>query len=148
MLIRDGLVVKQVRQLSLVHPYSGVGHTDLNVFLGTQSLDTHLAAIGCKLAGIVGKGIDHKQGERLVGLHHHVGVGHLQSNTLERKTHFPFGHNVKKRLQGETLDTQIELSLTDSDPVGQHVVVFVDLIGQFGDISKTLRLALFIVFLT
>ena len=53
----------------------------------------------------------------------------------------PLRQKVEEILQTETLDMQAQVALTQLDPVGQHVVVFANLVGELTDIVQFLLVA-------
>ena len=83
-----------------------------------------------KFAGIIGDGIDHEEGERLVCLHHGIGRLYHELDVLHLESQLTLVHNVKQWLQRETLYTQVQGSLTHLYPLGEHLVVLIDLIGE------------------
>ena len=94
----------------------------------------HLSAAWRKLAGIVGDGVDHEERQGAVGLHHGIGWLHFQVYASHLETHLSLAHNVEEWLQREALDAEADGALAHLNPIGEHAVVLVDLVGQLRNI--------------
>ena len=53
----------------------------------------------------------------------------------------PLRQKVEEILQTETLDMQTQVTLTQLNPIGQHFVVFTNLVGELTDIVQFLLIA-------
>ena len=143
--------IEDMRQSCFVHSLARIGDGNLNVtILGSSHLailgschlglihhlgaNHHLSAAWCKLAGIIGDGIDHEERKGAVGLHHGICRAHLQVYTPHLETHLSFRHNVEERLQREALDAEADGTLAHLNPIGEHAVVLVNLVGQLRNI--------------
>ena len=101
------------------------------MFLGG---DGHLATRRGELSGVVGYRIDHEEREGPVCLHLSRCRLHIQRDALHLKTHLSFLHDVEKWLQREGFYPQAERTLAHLNPLRQHLVVLVDLVGEFRDV--------------
>ena len=139
--------IEDMRQSCFVHSLARIGDGNLNVtilgschlaILGSSHLglihhlgaNHHLSAAWCKLTGVIGDGIDHEERKGAVGLHHGICRAHLQVYAPHLETHLSFGHNVEERLQREALDAEADGALAHLNPIGEHAVVLVNLVGQ------------------
>ena len=61
-----------------------------------------------------------------------------QFDALQLETHPRALHDIEKFLKGETLYLQLEFSLTQLNPLGECLVVFVDGIGNLLDVGESL----------
>ena len=94
--------------------------------------------MGSELAGIVGQGVEHEQRECLVGLHHRRGGHDMQGYALQAEGGLRPGDDVEHILHREALYMQVELSPLELDPLGEHLVVVVDMPCEFNHIAKAL----------
>ena len=74
--LTDGFIVEQVVELVVGHSAACIGNRYLHVVGGLGCIDVHIA-LGSKLPGIVGQGVDHEEGENAVGLDD--GIGRLDT---------------------------------------------------------------------
>ena len=111
-----------------------VGDAQFYVVIGLGGLDEGRASGSRKLAGIVGKGVEHEEGQGAVGFDDGVGGSQLQADMLVGKAGFCLSDQVEQWLQMKTLDMEHEVPLFHLYPIGKHLVGCVDLTGQFRDI--------------
>ena len=50
-------------------------------------------------------------------------------------------HQIEECLQGETLNFQIEFTLSQLYPLSENIIICVDLVGELTDIGETLLFA-------
>ena len=124
--------VEDVGQGCFVHALACIGYGNLNKgFIHHLGANLHLSTARCKLAGVIGNGVDHEESQGAVGLHHGIGRLHLQVHAAHLETHLAFGHNVEEWLQREAFDTEVDGSLAHLNPIGEHCIVLINLVGQF-----------------
>ena len=135
-ILTDGFGIEEVGELFLGHTLPSVLDGNLHTVGKFRSRDRHPTVATGKLSGIVGNGVQHEEGEHLVGFHDGLRRLYRQIHTfhLERRT--ALGEDVEECLQTEALDVQTEVSLTQLDPVGQHIVISIDLVGEFTHIVE------------
>ena len=143
--------VEDMRQSIFIHSLARIGDGNLNVtILGSCRMailsssplgvihhlgaNHHLSAAWCKLAGIIGNGVDHEERQGAVGLHHSICRVHLQIYASHLETHLSFRHNVEEWLQREALDAETDGTLAHLNPISEYAVVLVDLVGQLRNI--------------
>ena len=131
--MRGQLVVEDMCQLVVVHAAARVADRHFDIVLGLRCMDVD-RPLGGELAGIVGQGVQHEEGEYAVGLDHGASGFHAETDTFHLETLLAACHHVEERLQGETLDAQVQLSLPQLYPLGQHLVVGLYLLGQLADV--------------
>ena len=132
------LVVEDVSQLLVVHPLARIGYGHFYIVVGLLGADADVAALVGELAGVVGERAEHEEREHAVGLHTCCGGLHAERDASHLEAGFSFGHDVEEGLQREALYAQAELSLTQLNPVGEHVVALVDFVGQLANIFYAL----------
>ena len=103
--------------------------------LRLRCTDRYSPTLFCELSGIIGQRVEHEEGEHLIGLDNGIGRRHVEGDTLHLERGAPLGDEVEELLQGETLNMQTELALAQLDPVGEHIVVVVNLISQLANVS-------------
>ena len=135
-IVDDGLGVEQVSQLLCCHAQAGIGDGDFHVVLCIVGLDAHPSALWGELAGVVGQGVEHEEGEHAVGLHRQVGGLHLELDALHLEAATAACHDVEQLLQLEALYLQAQLASAQLYPVGQQVVVVAYLVGQLTGIFE------------
>ena len=133
--VADGLGVEEMLQLFIGHACTRILDGDFYIVVCFLSRDEDLSAFGRELTGIVGQGVQHKQCQHTVGLDQCLCGFHLKSDTFHPETLAAFRHHIKEWLQGEGLNLQVQFALAQLDPVGQDVVIVIDLTRQFTDIS-------------
>ena len=69
------LFVEYARNIGLRKSYAAIGYRQLHITVALGSLHGYCAARRGKLAGVIHKGVYHKECEGTVGLHH--GIAHL-----------------------------------------------------------------------
>ena len=143
-----------MRQLIFIHTLTRIGYVNFHAgFTRCTSLARgirwnftgrhhHPTAFGRKFTGIVGNGVNHKEGEDSIGLDDGRRWLNLQFDTLQLETHLTLRHNVKERLQRETDDAEIQATLAHLNPIGKNGIVLIDFFGQFHDILIPLLLDL------
>ena len=127
------LVVEDMSQLLAIHADTRVGYRHLHVVWRLVGTDGHATLVG-KLACIVGQGVQHEERQYAVGLHDGLRRLHVEGDALHLETLAAAGENVEQRLQRETLDMQVELSLVQLNPMREHLVVAVYLVDEFTDV--------------
>ena len=137
-ILTDGFGIEEMGELFLSHTLTGVLDGNLHAVRKFRSGDCHPAVATGKLTGIVGHRVQHEEGEHLVGFHHCLRWFYRQVHAfhLERRT--TLGEDVEEMLQTEALDMQAEVSLAQLDPVGEHIVIGIDLVGEFTDVFEPL----------
>ena len=131
----DNLMIKKMSQLFFSHTVTGIFYRYLYILLSLRGIYLHLSTFLGKLPGIVGKGIQHKERQHSISLYHSLSRFHLQIHTLHLEASLASADDIKQLLQRKTLYLQTEFSLTQLDPIGQHIVIGIDLICQFLDIG-------------
>ena len=132
--IVNHLMVKKMSQLLFAHTDAGVADAHLHITVGFLCADTHFPTLVSKLAGIVSQRVQHEERQHTVGLHHGFGGLYDKTDALQLERHPATGHHVEQGLKRETLYAQVQLTLAQLNPMGQHVVLLVNLIGQLADI--------------
>ena len=138
--VDDGLGIEEVGQLLWCHPRSRIADGDLDIAVGLRGRDDDLPISRRELACIVSERVEHEECEHAVGLHLRLCGLHVEADALHLERSSPFGEYVEELLQGEGLDLQVEFPLAQLDPVGEYLVVVVDLVGEFADIRQVLLL--------
>ena len=126
--------IEDMGELLLVHSLTCVGDAHLHTILQHLSTHHHLATFWRKLSSVVGDGINHEECERTVGLHLGGGRLYIQLDALHQKSHLTLLHDVEEGLKREADDAKAQCSLSHLNPLGQYLIVLIDLVGQFGDI--------------
>ena len=126
----------------LTKPHTCVAHSNLNVFVTLQCLNTDLASGRCKLSGIVGQCVYHKKGENPVSTYHSISSDHFKLNTLLAKTAFTVIHYVKQVLNRKALHIEIDHALTYAYPLRKQVIILINTLGKFTHILQTLTILL------
>ena len=129
------LVIKEMCKLFFSHTVTGIFHRYLHILFSLRGRHLHLSTFLRKLPGIVGKGIQHKERQHSVCLYHRFSRFYLQIHTLHLEPSLASADDIKQLLQRETLNLQTQFTLTQLDPIGQHIVIGIDLICQFLDIG-------------
>ena len=132
--IDNGLGVEKVSQLVISHALAGVFDSDFHTIVEVAGRDGDTAVLGREFTGVVSQRVEHEEGEHLVSLDDGLRALHFKFDTLHLERRASAPQQVEKRLQREALDMQAEISLTQLYPVGEHLVVVVDLVGQFTDV--------------
>ena len=130
-ILTDGFGIEEMGQLLLGHTLTGVLDGDLHAVVMFRSRDGHAAVATGELTGIVGNRVQHEEGEHLVGFHHCLRRRYRQFHTLHLERCTALGEDVEESLQREALDMQAEVSLTQLNPVSEHIVIGIDLVGEF-----------------
>ena len=136
MLLSYRLGLEKVFELIIRHSLTRILDSNFHIVLPLRGRYTHAPPTLCELAGIVGECIQHEERQHLIGLDHSRRRRHLEVDTFHLERGAPLGEEIKKRLQGETLNFQTKLALTQLNPVGQHIVVVVNLIGQLVNVCQ------------
>ena len=133
-IVDDNLAVEHMGKLFLVHAYACIADRHLHIIVSLGGRYINMSLVG-KLTGIVSQGVQHKEGQYAVGLHHSLRRLHTQFHAFHLEALTTAGHHVEQRLQGETLNTQAQLSLLQLYPMGKHFIVSVHLVNQLTDIG-------------
>ena len=86
-----------------------------------------MASCRSELPGVVGQCVEHKEGQHPVGLHLGFRRLHVESDALHLEAPAPLGYDVEEGLQLKALYLQCQLALAQLNPVGQYIVVVVNL---------------------
>ena len=89
-----------------------------------------------KFRGIVYKGVYHKEGERLVGLHHRAAIANRQSNSTRLEEGTALFNDCKQPGERETLHLQVHIAAAHLYPTLKDYVKVVEFFGKFGNILK------------
>ena len=89
------LMVEDMCQLLGRHALASIGHRQFYIAVALSGRDIHLSAILCKLTGIVGQRVQHKQGEHAVGLDGSLCGMHAELYTLHAEAGLTTGHDVE-----------------------------------------------------
>ena len=141
----DGFGVEEVGELVGGHATACIVDGDLDKVGAFGGADADAPTLVCELAGIVGQRVEHKEGEHLIGLNNGIGGFDIELDALHLERGAALGYQVEELLQGEALDMEAELTLAQLDPVGEHIVVGVDLIGKFAHVGGIARGRLYFV---
>ena len=136
--IDNGFGIKEMVELVLCHTLAGVFDGDFHTVVKIAGRDGDAAVLGCEFTGVVGQRVEHEEGEHLVGLDDGLRGLYLKIDTLHLERRASAPQQVEERLEREALDMQAEISLTQLYPVGEHLVVVVDLVSQLTDIVHRL----------
>ena len=117
-------------QLLLAHTNACIFDGELNVIVTLGSTDADIAPLLCELTGIVGKCVQHKQREHLIGFHLGRSGFHLQVDAFHAEAATSHRYNVEERLQGEGLNVQTQFTLAQLNPVGKHLRLLIDIVGE------------------
>ena len=134
--VGDRFGIEEMGKLFLGHTLPGVLDGNLHTVCKFRSGDCHPAVATGKLTGIVGHRVQHEEGEHLVGFHHCLRRFYRQVHAFHLERCTTLGEDVEEMLQTEALDMQAEVSLTQLDPVGKHIVIGIDLVGEFTDVFE------------
>ena len=133
-LVVDGLVVEDVCLLCLGESAARVGDGNLHIAVALRCADGDAAACRGELPGIVGKGVDHEERQHPVGLDDGGAVSDTEVYAFHLESHASLLHDVEHLLHGEALDVERQAALAQLDPLREHGVQLVDLVGQFTDV--------------
>ena len=133
-LVADRLGVEETSQLAVGHPLPCVFDRHFHIVGHLTCLDSDSTALRCIFTGIVSHRVEHEECQHSIGLHDGRGRFYIEGDALHLERRAPPGKELEEVLQREALDMQAELTLTQLNPVGEHIVVFIDLISQFTDI--------------
>ena len=129
-------MLKDMSQSIFTHATACVLDGYLNIVVADSGRNVDTTTTFCKLTGIVGQRVNHKECQHAVGFHGSINRFYLQINTLHLKTCLATGNDVKQFLQAETFYMQIQLSLPQLNPARQQIVLLIDVVGEFTDIVQ------------
>ena len=130
------LGIEEMVEGLLVHSFAGIANRYFHVCFSFAGADRHESITFCKLSGIICQRIKHEEGEHSVGLDYCGSWFHFKCHLFHIESCTTMGNNIEESLKWETLDMEIQTALTQLNPLCQHIIIFIDLIGQFLNIAK------------
>ena len=128
-------------QLLFAHALTRICYRYLDIIGCLLSRNSYAASLRREFTGIIGQGVQHKERQHTICLYLGICGLHIQGDTFHGKGLATMRHQVEERLQGETLNLEIQFTLTELYPLSKNIIVIVDLVCKFTDIGETLLLA-------
>ena len=133
-------MVEHVVEHLLAHAAPGIADGNLHIVGRLAGRNIHLSVASRELSGVICQGVQHEERQHAVGLDNGCGGLHLKRHSFHGKAGLAASHHVEELLQGEALDVQGQFTLAQLNPLGQQVVLRIDVIGQFADVFYVLRI--------
>ena len=140
--VENRFVVEYMSQAVCIHATPRITDREFDVCFVVCSADGYPPPFVRKLAGIVGKGVEHEQCQHPVCLDYSLCGFYDQRYTFHVKTGASSVDEFEKRLKAETLYVKAQLTLTQLNPLRQQVVLFVDFVRQFADVIQVFLVVL------